>query len=86
MGSVPFGSRSAVFDPGTTKIMCHAFDQAWHSLQDCGDSNTSPDRELLARRILASRILQKASTGERNSELLCYDALASLARAAATRR
>jgi hypothetical protein len=75
-----------VFDPDTTKIMCHAFDQAWESLQDCGDDNTAPEREPLVRQMLATRILQRASAGERNPDLLSYDALASLARGAATRR
>jgi hypothetical protein len=83
---VPAKVGTAVFDPDTTKIMCHAFDQAWASLQDCGDDNTAPDREPFARKMLATRILQRANAGERNPDLLCYDALAALARAAATRR
>jgi hypothetical protein len=61
-----------VFDPETLVILGEAYDKALASLHDRG-------QPLLVREIMAERIFDLATMGERNPDRLCKAALGSLA-------
>lgn len=59
-----------VFDPETLAILGEAYDKAIASLHDRG-------QPLVVREIMAQRIFDLATTGERNPDRLCEAALGS---------
>jgi hypothetical protein len=57
-----------------------AFDSAWHDLKASGNVFSSQFPADLARETIAKRIMYMAQRGERDTDRLCEDALAHLAR------
>jgi hypothetical protein len=67
---VPF-LRDASFDPDVTSEMGRAYDKVLRTLRDQGRQPLEP--ELIAR-----KIIDIATTGERDAERMCKRALAAL--------
>ncbi len=61
----------ADFDPDATAAMSEAYDRACKSMHDWG-------QPVIIREIIAKRIIQLASMGERDPDQLCDQALKSL--------
>jgi hypothetical protein len=66
-----FHPRISAFDPEVTRAMGEAFDQAYRSLLDGGQSDVGKDT-------VARRIVEVAQTGERDTERLRDRALFGL--------
>jgi hypothetical protein len=72
MGQIPqFIRPYDVFDPETLVILGEAYDKALASLHDRG-------QPLLVREIMAERIFDLATMGERDPDRLCKAALGTL--------
>jgi hypothetical protein len=68
----------AAFDPETIDILAAAFEVAWENLQASGGPLTN-DTAASTRELLAKRIIDMGSRGERDPLKLMNDALAHLA-------
>jgi hypothetical protein len=72
-------TSAGFFDPATTKILTAAFDTAWQMLKTSGSVLAADFRAASTRELLAKRIIETGSQGERNAIRLAEDALAHLA-------
>ena len=79
MPIVPLLTSAGFFDPQTTKILTAAFDTAWQILKTSGNVLAADFRATSTRELLAKRIIETGSQGERNPLRLAEDALAFLA-------
>jgi hypothetical protein len=80
---VPIGQllRShGFFNPETTKSLTAAFDTAWRILKTSGSTLAADYQSASTRELLANRIIEMASQGERDPLRLVDDALAHLAK------
>ena len=68
------------FDPEATRILTAAYDTAWQMLKTSGDVLAADFRAAATRDMLAKRIIEMGSQGERNPLRLAEDALAHLAK------
>jgi hypothetical protein len=66
------------FDPETIDILAAAFEVAWENLQTSGGPLTN-DKAASTRELLANRIIDMGSRGERDPLILMNDALAHVA-------
>ena len=66
------------FELSKTRTICDAFDQAWAFLQDLGSDLTEPPKSLVARTILAKRIIEMVDQALMDVTELRDDALAFL--------
>ena len=73
-------TRSAsFFDPEATKALTAAYDTAWQMLKTSGNVLAADFRAASTRELLAKRIIEMGSQGERDPLRLAKDALAHLA-------
>jgi hypothetical protein len=79
MPIVPLLASAGSFDPEATKILTAAFDTAWQMLKTSGNVLAAEYRAASTRELLAKRIIEMGSQGERNPRRLAEDALAHLA-------
>ena len=80
MPIIPLLSSDGFFDPEATKILTAAYDTAWQMLRTSGNVLAADFRAASTRELLAKRIIETGSQGERNPLRLADDALAFLAR------
>jgi hypothetical protein len=73
-------TSAGFFDPEATKILTAAYDTAWQMLRTSGNVLAADFRAASTRELLAKRIIETGSQGERNPLRLADDALAFLAR------
>lgn len=71
---MPFSQFSASFDPDTLDLLTRAFNEAWDTAQQAGTVLEADD----ARQLLAARIFQAFSEGERELAALTAAALNGL--------
>jgi len=80
MPITPLLKSNGFFDPAATKILTAAFDTAWQMLRTSGNVLAADFRAASTRDLLAKRIIETGSQGERNPLRPADDALAFLAR------
>jgi tartrate dehydratase beta subunit/fumarate hydratase class I family protein len=80
MSIVPLLTSAGFFDPEATKLLTAAYDTAWQMLRTSGNVLAADFRAASTRDLLAKRIIETGSQGERNPLRLADDALAFLAR------
>lgn len=71
---MPFSQFSESFDPDTLDLLTRAFNAAWNEAQRSGTALEADD----ARQLLAARIFQAFSEGERDLAALTAAALHGL--------
>lgn len=74
---IPFDRHIDSFDPETAKAMAQAFDAAWKELSQSGRVEAEPFRARRTRDVMARRILEIATMGERDPGRLREAALAA---------
>jgi hypothetical protein len=74
--ALPLRKGRGFFDPAATKILTAAFDTAWQMLKVSGNVLAADFRAASTRELLAKRIIETGSHGERNPLRLAEDALA----------
>jgi hypothetical protein len=71
-------TSAGYFDPEATKILTAAYDTAWQMLKTSGNVLAADFRAASTRELLAKRIIETGSQGERDPFRLAEDALAHL--------
>jgi transposase len=69
---------SAAFEPDTVALLAAAFDAAWDTVKRSGSPLAAEDRAAATREVLARRIIEAGTNGERDVKRLVDDALAHL--------
>ena len=71
-------SKQAAFDPEVLQVMSGAMNDAWRSLSEADTTLSDAMKAGMAREILARRILELATEGERDQQRLRDGALAAI--------
>ena len=71
--------KTAAFDPEATKVLASAFNAAWDVLRRSGSTLAADNMAVVARDVLAKRIIAMGQTGERDRQRLVNDALVHVA-------
>jgi hypothetical protein len=74
------GPEQAVFGPEIVQLMSGALDDAWQSLRDADATLADDTKRANAREILARRIIELTTEGERDRRRLRDGALAAFGR------